>query len=70
MKRIRATHGIDKSKSVRQSHNNPAVKKLYEELGVGPGQAHLLHTKYTDRTNEVKAAGAFGIDPSVAARKQ
>ncbi len=71
MKRIRATHSIDKTKAVRQSHNNEAVKSLYKELGVGPGQAHLLHTSYKDRTHTVKGAsevGGFGIDPS-ASRK-
>ncbi len=62
MKRIRAVHGIDKSHSVRQSHNNPAVKELYAQLGTAPGETHMLHTSYSDRRHEVAGAanGPFG----------
>ena len=39
----------------RQSHNNPQVKKLYEDFLEAPNshKAHtLLHTSYADRSNE------------------
>jgi len=50
--RARALYSIDKSKELRQSHENPAIKKLYAEfLGdVGGAKAHeLLHTHYAAR---------------------
>lgn len=51
-KRAAALYKIDKNKPLRKSHENPAVKKLYEEyLGeIGGEKAHrLLHTHYTVR---------------------
>lgn len=48
--RIRAIYQEDESRTLRKSHENPAVKKLYEEyLGVPLGEVshHLLHTRYT-----------------------
>ncbi len=47
--RSRALYSIDESKTLRKSHENPAVKKLYADfLGdIGSETAHkLLHTHY------------------------
>jgi NADH-quinone oxidoreductase subunit G len=51
-KRAEAIYGEDRGKTRRKSHENPEVKKLYEEfLGEPYGEkAHkLLHTYYTKR---------------------
>lgn len=51
-KRARALYAIDGVKKLRRSHENPAVKELYEKfLGeVGGEKAHaLLHTHYHPR---------------------
>jgi NADP-reducing hydrogenase subunit HndD len=50
--RIKAIYREDESKTLRKSHNNPDVAKLYAEfLGkpLGEKSHHLLHTKYTPR---------------------
>jgi iron only hydrogenase large subunit-like protein len=47
--RGKALHDIDEKKQVRRSHENPAIKKLYETFLGEPGsqKAHeLLHTSY------------------------
>jgi iron only hydrogenase large subunit-like protein len=54
-KRASALYSIDKSKTLRRSHDNPAVKKLYEEFlgATGSEMAHkLLHTHYHPRTRK------------------
>ncbi|MDZ7316821.1 MAG: NADH-dependent [FeFe] hydrogenase, group A6 [candidate division KSB1 bacterium] len=51
-KRVEAIYAADRGMKVRKSHENPAVKMLYEEfLGEPNGhKAHqLLHTKYTPK---------------------
>ncbi len=51
-KRARALYTIDQSKSLRRSHESPAVKRLYEEFLGEPGghTAHcLLHTHYAPK---------------------
>ena len=51
-KRASALYAIDKEKTLRKSHENPAVLTLYKEfLGeVGGQKAHeLLHTHYNSR---------------------
>ena len=51
-KRAEAIYGEDRSKTLRKSHENPEIKKLYEEfLGEPYGEkAHeLLHTHYKKR---------------------
>lgn len=51
-KRIAALYDIDKNKEIRKSHENPYIKKIYEEYLDEPGshKAHeLLHTHYTER---------------------
>jgi iron only hydrogenase large subunit-like protein len=50
--RISAIYREDEGKALRKSHENPAVKQLYEEfLGhpLGEKSHHLLHTRYTPR---------------------
>lgn len=64
-KRMAGIYTIDKTKAIRKSHENPAIKDLYENfLGSvnSPKAHHLLHTHYTDRTSEVKVRmeEAFG----------
>jgi NADP-reducing hydrogenase subunit HndD len=50
--RIRAIYDEDEAMTIRKSHENPAVKKLYEEF-LGEPLSHksheLLHTHYTPR---------------------
>ena len=51
--RIRGINSIDKNKTVRQSHNNKQIQKLYEMFLEHPNSsiAHeLLHTTYSDRS--------------------
>ncbi|HOQ24612.1 MAG TPA: NADH-dependent [FeFe] hydrogenase, group A6 [Bacillota bacterium] len=51
-KRLAAIYDADKGMKLRKSHENPAVKALYEEfLGkpLGEKSHHLLHTHYVKR---------------------
>ena len=46
---------IDKTRKVRQSHNNPMIARIYDDfLGkpFGEKSHHLLHTNYRDRKQE------------------
>ncbi len=55
--RAKALYDDDAKDVLRKSHDNPVVKKLYDEyLGSwGSEKAHkILHTKYVDRTSEFK----------------
>lgn len=48
-KRLKSIYSIDEAKTIRKSHENPYIKRLYDEFLVEPGshKAHeLLHTKY------------------------
>ncbi|NLM36697.1 MAG: 4Fe-4S binding protein [Firmicutes bacterium] len=59
-KRIEAIYEADRSLPLRKSHENPAVKTLYEEfLGkpLGKKSHHLLHTHYTKRGKYPVATG-------------
>ena len=52
-KRQKAIYSEDKNKTLRKSHENPDIKKLYDEfLGepLSEKAHHLLHTKYFDRS--------------------
>lgn len=55
--RAKVLYNLDKSMPLRQSHDNPAVKKVYEEYFGNPGshKAHeVLHTSYIKRkVNEI-----------------
>ena len=47
--RAKALYSIDEASVIRKSHENPVIKKLYEEYLEKPGshKAHeLLHTTY------------------------
>lgn len=52
-KRIQAVYRIDAEITpIRKSHENPAIKKIYEEYLEHPlshKSHHLLHTHYTNR---------------------
>ncbi len=51
--RIQAIYREDEGKTLRKSHDNPAIATLYEEfLGkpLGEKSHHLLHTKYQQRS--------------------
>ncbi len=53
-KRRQAIYREDSGKTIRKSHENPSIKKLYAEFLEKPGskKAHkLLHTGYTPREN-------------------
>ena len=55
--RMAGMYRSDQNAPIRRSHENPDVKKLYEEFLDEPGSpaAHfLLHTHYTDRSGEVQ----------------
>lgn len=55
--RQKAIYEIDKNSLIRQSHNNPQIKKIYEDfLGhpLSEKSHHLLHTTYRDRKETVK----------------
>jgi len=52
-KRFEVLERADENSPVRQSHNNPMVKELYDEFLGEPNshKAHqLLHTSYDDRS--------------------
>lgn len=54
-KRAAALYKDDESKTIRKSHENPMVKKIYAEYFEKPGshKAHeILHTSYIDRSKD------------------
>ncbi len=54
-KRMETIYKIDSSKSLRRSHENPSVRKLYSEFLGRPGgeKAHeLLHTVYSRKSKK------------------
>ncbi len=53
-KRQQALYTLDRAMPRRQSHNNPQIKKLYEEFLDEPNSPkahHLLHTSYANRSS-------------------
>lgn len=53
VKRQQAIYREDSNKTIRKSHENPYIKKLYAEFLGAPlseKSHHLLHTEYFDRT--------------------
>ena len=55
--RQQAIYKIDSEAPIRQSHNNPCIKMIYEDfLGepLGHKSHELLHTSYRDRKVTVK----------------
>lgn len=60
-KRAAALYDADRQKSLRKSHENPSVQKLYADfLGTpcGPVSHRLLHTHYTNRR---KIVGVYPV---------
>ncbi|MFA9391936.1 MAG: NADH-dependent [FeFe] hydrogenase, group A6 [Prolixibacteraceae bacterium] len=56
-KRQKAIYSEDESKTIRKSHENPYIIKLYEEfLGKPMSEKahHLLHTGYFDRSKQIE----------------
>lgn len=55
--RAKVLYDVDASKSIRKSHENPAIKELYDTFLGEPGSKkahHLLHTTYVKRKiNEI-----------------
>ena len=54
--RAKATYDEDEAKVIRKSHQNPAIKKIYEEYLGEPNshKAHeLLHTTYVNRREKI-----------------
>ena len=52
-KRAEAIYKEDENKTIRKSHENPAIKALYQEFldkPLGEKSHHLLHTHYTKRS--------------------
>lgn len=52
--RAKAIYEEDKNLPVRKSHENPMIKKIYDEYFDEPGSHkahHILHTQYVDRKN-------------------
>ncbi|MDD5635345.1 MAG: NADH-dependent [FeFe] hydrogenase, group A6 [Atribacterota bacterium] len=53
--RIQAIYKEDEGRELRKSHENPAIKQIYDEfLGkpLGEKSDHLLHTKYFDKKSK------------------
>ena len=52
--RAKAIYEEDKNLPIRKSHENPMIKKIYDEFFEEPGSHkahHILHTQYVDRKN-------------------
>ena len=52
LSRIKAIYEEDEGKTLRKSHENPDIKKIYDDFlkePLGEKSHHLLHTKYTRR---------------------
>jgi iron only hydrogenase large subunit-like protein len=50
--RAQALYSEDRNLKIRKSHENPSIKKIYEEFlkePLGEKSHHLLHTKYAAR---------------------
>ncbi len=57
MARRETIYAVDRTRKVRQSHNNEQVKSLYKDFLEAPNseKAHkLLHTHYTDRRRHIQ----------------
>lgn len=54
--RIAGLYKDDVKSKVRQSHNNPALREMYQKFAgkpLSPLAEELLHTRYVDRTKLV-----------------
>ena len=64
--RTKALYDRDVSLTLRSSHENPEVKALYENYYDEPLSEtahHLLHTSYSDRSNDLGEKGAVYMKP-------
>ena len=51
--RMEGMYDFDRTSTLRRSHDNPEIKKLYENYLVDPcghKSHHLLHTTYSDKS--------------------
>jgi len=56
-RRMEGIYTIDERSTIRKSHENPSIKKLYEEFLEHPlshVSHELLHTTYVDRSKKSK----------------
>jgi NADP-reducing hydrogenase subunit HndD len=70
--RIAAIYKEDEGKKLRKSHENPAIKEIYEEfLGepLGEKSHHLLHTHYTKRRKINSDGGDDSVDATFGKEK-
>jgi hypothetical protein len=54
--RRQAVYALDRSNTIRQSHNNPMIKRIYEDFLEKPLSSkshHLLHTSYSNKKKKV-----------------
>lgn len=62
-KRMEGIYSIDERSVIRKSHENPSIKKLYEEFlerPLGHLSHELLHTTYSDRSRKVRQVERVG----------
>jgi len=62
-KRMEGIYSIDERSVIRKSHENPSIKKLYEEFlerPLGHLSHKLLHTTYSDRSRKVRQVERVG----------
>eukprot|EP00043_Microstomoeca_roanoka_P009681 m.92210 g.92210 ORF g.92210 m.92210 type:complete len:776 (-) comp14657_c3_seq2:542-2869(-) len=66
-RRAKAIYSLDEAKTLRRSHENPEVQKIYKEfLGkpLGERSEELLHTSYTDKLHPHFANGEHFWPPN------
>ena len=62
-KRMEGIYSIDERSVIRKSHENPSIKKLYEEFlerPLGHLSHELLHTTYSDRSRKARQVERVG----------
>lgn len=62
-KRMEGIYSIDERSVIRKSHENPSIKKLYEEFlerPLGHLSHELLHTTYSNRSRKVRQVERVG----------
>ena len=64
-KRAEGIYEIDERMQIRKSHENPAIKRLYQEFlekPLGELSEKYLHTHYRDRSKEWKRLSRFASE--------
>jgi NADH-quinone oxidoreductase subunit G len=72
LKRMGAVYSIDERSAIRKSHENPAIQAFYSGfMGTpgGPLSHELLHTHYTDRSDDAPAFAVGGAAAAAAEKK-